>query len=144
MTFSLLPECLAARLPGTLRRLEAVVAEAERASSLAAAAEVLRTDPVGLEGAMRWVRRRLERVHNALHIVRGLRPDLLGGCPAEVTAVQARLATSIALVVLRGELAERLAVAPAPLGFYPHGLGRAHRRGRLQQRMGPDPPGSAA
>ena len=69
MTFSLLPECLPARLPGTLRRLEEVVAEAERASSLAA--------------------------------------------------------------------------VPAPLGFYPHGLGVRNGRARIQQPMGPDPPGPA-
>ena len=50
MAFSLLPECLAARLPGTPRRLEEVVAEAERANSLAAAA-----DAVHLPEAMRWV-----------------------------------------------------------------------------------------
>ena len=36
MTFSLLPDCFAARLPGTLRDLEAVVAVAEQAPSLAA------------------------------------------------------------------------------------------------------------
>ena len=40
-TFSLLPDCLAARLPGTLDALEAVVAHAERARSLTAAARVL-------------------------------------------------------------------------------------------------------
>ena len=41
-TFSLLPDCLAARLPGTLARLEEVVAHPERASSLMKAADHLR------------------------------------------------------------------------------------------------------
>ena len=143
MTFSLLPECLPARLPGTRRRLEEVVAEAERASSLAAVANAVRPDAVHLPGAMRWVRRRVERVHNALDVVRGMRPDLLGGCPAEVAAVRVRLETSIALVVLRGALAEPLAAVPAPLGFYPHGLGVRNGRARIQQPKGPDPPGPA-
>ena len=54
-TFSLLPECLAARLPGELDTLEAVVAHAEGAASVSAAANALRRDPVGLAGAIRWV-----------------------------------------------------------------------------------------
>ena len=62
-TFSLLPDCLSARLPGTLDELETVVAHAERAPSLLAAANALRTDTVALPGAMRWVRRRVRRVH---------------------------------------------------------------------------------
>ena len=36
MTFSLLPDCLAAQLPGTLQALEDAVAVAEAAPSLAA------------------------------------------------------------------------------------------------------------
>ncbi len=140
MTFSLLPDCLAARLPGTLRTLESVVSEAERAPSLAAAAAVLRPGPVGLEGATRWVRRRVERVHHVLNAVRGMLPDLLAGCPPEMGAVRARLVGTVALAVLRAELHGRLSVVPAPLGFLPHGLGRRTRRGGIQQRVGPDPP----
>ena len=45
-TFSLLPDCLAARLPGTLADLEAAVAVAEQAPSLAAAADAVRRDAV--------------------------------------------------------------------------------------------------
>ena len=41
-TFSLLPDCLAARLPGTLKELEAVVAVAEQMPSLIKAADKLR------------------------------------------------------------------------------------------------------
>ena len=41
-TFSLLPDCLAARLPGTLRRLEEVVVHAEQAPSLVKAADEIR------------------------------------------------------------------------------------------------------
>ena len=60
-TFSLLPDCLAARLPGELDTLEAVVAHAEHAPSLATAANELRRDAVELPGAMRWVERRVRR-----------------------------------------------------------------------------------
>ena len=66
-TFSLLPDHLAARFPGTLAEIERVVAAAERASSVQACADALRPDPVSLPSAMRWVRRRLARVHALLH-----------------------------------------------------------------------------
>ena len=44
----MLSDCLAARLPGELDTLEAVVAHAERPPSRSAAANALRRDPVGL------------------------------------------------------------------------------------------------
>lgn len=144
-TFSLLPDCLSARLPGTLRRLEEVVAVAEAAPSLAAAAVCLRGgEAVGLEGARRWVRRRVRRVHRDLHIARGLRPDLLSGCPARMIPVRGRVRSLIALVRLRGALAGQLPVLPPPLGFCPPGPGSNRRRGAVQHKMGTDPPGSAA
>ena len=74
-TFSLLPDCLAARLPGELDTLEAVVAHAEQAPSLAAAANALRRDAVELPGAMRWVERRVRLVHHVVSIVIGLLPN---------------------------------------------------------------------
>ena len=90
-TFSLLPDFLAARLPGTLDELEEVVARAERALSLLAAANAIRTDTVALPGAMRWVRPRVRRVHHVLVIVIGLLLHRLARCVAEVAAVRARL-----------------------------------------------------
>ena len=90
-TISLLPDFLAARLPGTLDEVEAVVAHAEEAPSLSAAADALRRDPVGLPGAIRWVRRRVLLVHHALTLVIGLLPERLERCIAEVGAVRTRL-----------------------------------------------------
>ena len=79
-TFSLLPDCLAARLPGTLTELGEVVAGAEKAPSLMAAADQLRRDAVELPGAMRWVRRRVRLVHHALRLVKGMLPHRFAGC----------------------------------------------------------------
>ena len=87
-TFSLLPECLAARLPGELDELERVVAHAEQAASLSAAADALRRDAVELPGAMRWVERRVRLVHHVLGIVIGLLPEQLARCIAEMGAVR--------------------------------------------------------
>ena len=50
-TFSLLPDCLSARLPGTLAEVEAVVIAVEQARSLEAACEELRID-IDLPGAL--------------------------------------------------------------------------------------------
>ena len=139
-TFSLLPDCLAARLPGTLDGLEAVVAAAEQAPTRTAAANALRPDAVGLPGAMRWVQRRIRLVHHVLTIVIGLLPEHLARCVAEMGAVRARLDTDTALRALRILTASQLPTLPAPLGFYPHRLDTGNRNHRLQHNMGPDPP----
>ena len=139
-TFSLLPDCLAARFPGELDEVEAVVAHAEQAQSLAAAADALRRDAVELPGAMRWVRRRVCLVHHVLTLVIGLLPEFLTRCVAEVGAVRTRLGTDIALRTLRTLTAEQLHALPAPLGFQPHRLGATNRNQASQHNPGPDPP----
>jgi len=143
-TFSLLPECLAARLPGELDEVEQVVAHAEQAPSLAAAGDALRRDAVELAGAMRWVGRRVRLVHHVLKVVIGLLPEPLARCVAEMGAVRTRLQTETALRALRTRLAEQLPVLPAPLGFQPHRLGTTNRLRARQHKMGPDPPSALA
>ena len=143
-TFSLLPDCLAARLPGELDTLEAVVSHAEQAPSLGAAADALRPDPVELPGAMRWVERRVRLVHHVLSIVIGLLPEQLARCVGEVGAVRVRLETDTALRALRTLVAEQLPVLPAPLGFHPHRLGATNRTRAHQHKMGSDPPRAPA
>ena len=141
-TFSLLPDCLAARFPGELDEVEAVVAHAEQAPSRAAAADALRRDTVELPGAMRWVARRVRLVHHVLTLVIGLLPEHLARCVAEVGAVRARLGTDCALRTLRVLTAAQLHALPAPLGFRPHRLGVTNRLRASQHKMGPDPPPS--
>ena len=144
MTFSLLPDCLAARLPGTLDEVEQVVAHAEQAPSRSAAADALRRDAVELPGAMRWVERRVRLVHHVLRIVIGLLPQYLARCVAEMGAVRARLDTDTALVALRTLTAAQLHALPAPLGFHPHRLNTTNRNRARQHKMGPDPPSAPA
>ena len=143
-TFSLLPDCLAARLPGELDEVEAVVAHAEQAPSLAAAADALRRDAVELPGAMRWVARRVLLVHHVLTIIIGLLPEHFARCVAEMGAVRTRLGTDCALRTLRVLTAEQLHALPAPLGFQPHRLGTTNRSRAHQHNMGPDPPPTPA
>ena len=139
-TFSLLPDHLAARLRGTLDDVERVVAVAQSARSLEAAADALRPDPVGLAGALRWVRRRVVPVRSALASAITLLPDRLGGCAPEIVAVRARLGCDAALQALRGVLAPHLQALPAPLGLRPRGGAARAPRDTRQQCPGPDPP----
>lgn len=139
-TFSLLPDCLAARLSGTLVALEAVVALAEKAPSLEAAANDARTDDVGLVGAMRWTRRRREQVHANLLTLKGLMPERFVDCAPSVAELRRHLGTDNALMVLRNIGAVHLHALPAPLGFLP-GRGRGSKpHHSLQHHRGPDPP----
>lgn len=89
-TFSLLPDCLAAQLPGTLEELETVVARAEQASSLMQAADQVRTDTVGLPGAMRWLDRRVRLVRQALQAVIVSLPDRDRPCTMPMRSCAAR------------------------------------------------------
>ncbi|MGH8607255.1 MAG: hypothetical protein ACREX9_07520 [Gammaproteobacteria bacterium] len=91
-TFSLLPDCLAARFPGSLCTIEQVVAQVEQAESLEAVADRLRPD-VELPGAIRWTRRRVRSVHAALSALRGLHPERFAGCPPTVSMLQKKLTT---------------------------------------------------
>jgi hypothetical protein len=139
-TFSLLPDCLCARLPGSLAELEEIVAVVEQAPSLEAAAGWLRVD-IELPGALRWLRRRVQRVQCCLLLVLGLLPERLAGCGATLSAFRVRLGREAVLMELRGLAARQLPQLPAPLGFYP-AMGRRGGAARgVQQPMGPDPPG---
>lgn len=138
-TFSLLPDCLAARLPGTLTDLETVVAVIEQAPSLEVAAQRLRLD-IELPGALRWLRRRLAVVHRCLVVVIGLLPDLFAGCTATVSHFRERLSHDAVLMALRGHAAPVLPCLPTPLGFSPPATGRGDPTAARQQPMGPDPP----
>ena len=138
-TFSLLPDCLSARLPGALAAAETAVLVVEQAPSLEAAADRLRPD-IELPGAIRWARRRVQRVHAALHVLRGLEPERFAGWPATVNAWRAGLGVEPVLPTLRDVAADVLHELPAPVGFsdrHPRG-GESHFE--RQHSMGPDPP----
>jgi hypothetical protein len=137
-TFSLLPDCLASRFPAELSEIEAVVAVAERAPSVASAVASLWPE-LGLVGAQRKLRRWAAAVAMMLTLSRGLMPEV---APAEstVAAFRERMSTQAVLMELREELAERLQALPAPVGFGPRMKARPSRRRREQHETVPDPP----
>ncbi len=139
-TFSLLPDHLAARFPGTLSEIEQVVVTVEQAKSLEAAADALRSDPVTLTSAVRWVRRRVRLVRALLTIVVGLLPQSLLGCVPTIAALRVRLACPQVLLALRELAQAHLQAMARPLGFrHRWAAGGEHQSG-IQHRMGPDPP----
>ncbi len=143
-TFSLLPDHLAARFPGTLSEIEQVVATVEQAKSVEAAADGLRRDAITMASAIRWVRRRLRLVRALLTIAVGLLPQSLLGCAPTIAAVRTRLACAQVLMALRERARAHLQALARPLGFrHPPDPAGEHPSG-LQQQMGPDPPLSAA
>jgi hypothetical protein len=138
-TFSLLADCFAARLSGTLCEVETVVVEVEGASSLEAAVDQSRLD-IELPGAIRWTRRRVKAVHACLTILLGLLPELFVGCQPTITAFSQRLRVDFILPVLREIAAVHLDTLPPPFGFKPPAGSDGEPKSPVQQQTGPDPP----
>jgi hypothetical protein len=139
ITFSLLPDCLAARFSGTLCDIEATVVRVEQASSLEAAADRLRLD-IELPGAMRWTRRRVSAVYTSLTLILGLLPERFAGCQPSIGAFCQWLQLDWALPALREIATLHLGFLPPPLGFKPSSVrGGEHKKGN-QHPAGPDPP----
>ena len=138
-TFSLLPDCLASRLPGTLAEVEAVVAAVEQAESLEAACAELRLD-IGLPGVLRWVRRRVKAIHGLLNTLKGLMPERFVACEPRRDAFAEHLGIETVLQALRQIAALHLAALPAPLGFGPLRARSAEPDRADQHPAGPDPP----
>ena len=138
-TFSLLPDCLAARLSGSLHEVETVVVAVEQAKSLEAAADQLRLD-IELPGAIRWTRRRVKSVHASLQILLGLLAEIFAGCQPSLSAFCQWLEVDFALPVLREMAALYLGLLPPPLGFKPPAIPGGEPAKPIQHQQGPDPP----
>jgi len=138
MTFSLLPDCLAARLPGSLADVERVVAAVEAARSVEAAAEELRPE-IELAGAIRWVRRRLRPVRAALLALVTMAVGGLVSCRPTLDSIGHQFGRPV-LRQIRSRANRHLGALAAPIGFGPRPRRGGHRRGPLEHDMGPDPP----
>jgi len=139
-TFSLLPDCLASRLSSTLTAVEEVArAVEEREGSVEEVAQRLRPE-IGVQGALRWVRRRVVAARQALSALKGLRPDLLAEVAPTLVAVGAALSLKAVLVAVRELSGAQLSSLSPCVGLGPRpergDKGRSHR----QQGTGADPP----
>ncbi len=126
---SLLPSFLAARLPGTLRDVEHVVATVEAVGSVSAAVDVVHPPDargaIGLEGALRSIRRRVRAVRAALLAIATLMPERFAGVRPTIASFRQALGVALGevLVTLRERVARHLHALPVPLGLRPRGGG---------------------
>jgi hypothetical protein len=137
-TWSLLPDCLSARLCGSLDDVEQAVVASE-SQGVAQAAQALRVGEVELPAAQRWLARRRRGVRAAVVALVTAMPGRLGSVP-EVGALRCVMGTDRALVALRGIGALHLHALPAPVGFLPLPLRKRDREQGFQHATGPDPP----
>lgn len=118
---SLLPAFLAARLSGTLDEVEAVVAAVEQAGGVSSAVETVHPaeaeGAIGLQGALRSMRRRVGAVHAALLAIITLMPERFAGTMPTIECLRMALSTDRVLGALRELAARHIPALPAPLGF---------------------------
>ncbi len=117
-TVSLLPDFLAAKLPGTLAEVEQVVRATEQSKGIEAVADKLRPD-VQMPGRLRWVRRRLGLVYAGLRALTVLLPEKLNGCEPTIGAFRKRIGATAVLPKMRAMGAAYLQTLPPPIGFGP-------------------------
>lgn len=137
-TFSLLPDFLAARLPGLLSSVDVAIADVKSARSMEAAADRLRGFEVTLPSALRWLRRRVQAVQAGLEAWLQLVPQAPMASSVSDGALHPETGRTHDLCGLRQTLpAQLLQKLPAPLGFL---AWRRADRGRDadQHDMGPD------
>lgn len=158
VTFSALPDCLCARLSGTLHKVEREVLRVESAGSLAAAVRQARCE-IELPGALRYFGRRVRSIHQALQAIKGLVPQTFAASLATVTDfahalelgsadIESSRPTDPVLVRLRQRVWPYLAALPTPLGLNPAPnkagqpmAGPQHRTGADRPVVVVDPPG---
>jgi len=136
MTFSLLPDFLAAGVKGSLAEISEVAAAVEAGPSMEAVAAKLRPD-VGLVAAVRWVRRRVAWFREAATIARGDLRGLLGVRPVSSELASAlELEPSAVLGELRVRMAARLQSLARPTGLCPRWWVRELAAGRINTIRG--------
>ena len=121
-TVSLLPDCLAAHLKGSLEELEAAVRAAEGAETRAEAADA--GSPEGPASVLRWLGRREGWVRALPVTVKGLIPERFTGVEPTLAGFGQQLDSDAVLRQLREVAATHLSVLPAPVGFRPAAGGR--------------------
>ena len=138
-TFSLLPDCLSSRLPGSLIEVETAIDEVENAPSQEAAVHDLRLD-IGLAGVLRWIRRRLFLVRTTLTLLIERLPVMPQDCRPCISSFRAALGVEYVLPALRMHAEPYLHILPPPIGFGPRPQHKRIQKRSFQHKTGTDPP----
>ena len=139
MSFSLLPDCLASRLSGSLIEVEDVLSEVENSHSQEAAADNIRID-ILLPGALRWIRRRIFLVKTSLSMLIELLPGLFSDCHPSILSFRSFLNVDYVLPELRQVASSYLPILPPPLGLGPRPETKKLKKSHFQHKTGTDPP----
>jgi hypothetical protein len=102
-------------------------------------AQELRPD-IEIQGAVRWVRRRVLAAAIALLALKGLRPDVLTRVGPTLGDFRAALGVEAVLPALREMAGPQLASVPPYVGFGPRPKGGNTGSRRRQHETGADPP----
>jgi len=138
-TFSMLPDCLSSRLPGTLIDVETVINQIESSPSQEAAANNIRLD-ISLPGALQWMRRRLFLIRSTLILLIELLPSLPENCQPTLLSFRSVLGIEFVLPQLRKLADSYLDILPPPLGFGLRPETKKCKKSRFQHQTGTDPP----
>ena len=146
-TVSLLPDCLAAHVTGSLEELEAAVAQAgEAATRAAAGAQARPPGECSLASAQRWLQRRMGWVEALLVTVKGLCPERFAGVDATLAGFGQQLDSGSVLRSLREVAEQHLQELLIPVGFRHCSASAGARIAQpwaKKQYMGLDPPAAA-
>ena len=137
-TVSAIPDFLCSHRSGTLTELEALMLDVEQAPSLMRACDTWRLD-IDLPGAMRFIQRQVDDIHQTLHLARGLLPQRFA-VTRNLTDFSCCIDVPDVLTALRQILCTYLQQLPCPVGFNPQRSGVRTAVDSTQQRMGYDPP----
>jgi len=137
-TVSAIPDFLCSHRSGTLSELETLVLDAEQAPNVTRACDVWRLD-INLPGAIRFIQRQIDDVHQTLHLARGLLPQYFEKACTLGDFAQSFDAPFV-LIALRHTLCRYLQQLPCPVGFNPQRRSVRPTFVSTQQRMGHDPP----
>ncbi len=138
-TFSLLPDCLSSRLPGSLIEAEDAINKVENAPSQEIAVREFRID-INYDSVLRWIRRRLFLVRAGLTLLIELLPALLQDCSPSISSFRTALGVEYVLPALRMHAEPYLHILPPPIGFGPRPHHKKYKKIHFQHNMGRDPP----
>ena len=136
-TFSLLPDFLAAKLPGLLTSIEAAAEAVKSAGSMESAADALRGFDVTLPSAVRWLRRRVRAVQAAVDAVSSALPTPM---PARASSQASRIdpGSGVLLELRRTLPAAIIAHAAGALGLPAPRSWTPSCHSQYQHHLGPD------
>ncbi len=116
-----------------------MVDRVEQAPSLEAAVKDLRPQ-IDLPSILRWTRRRVQSIHGALSLLKGMMPAHFLACEATLASFRRHIEVDPVLPALREIAAVHVPILPPPFGLRPPCCSGGETKTSRQHETGPDPP----